>query len=135
MNYTQKHKISSFREKINRLIPIITKEVAGFEGFIIMRNDGLVISHFLPSGVDEYLFSAIAVSIFSLSQKAFSELDYGEIEYIVLHGLKKQLVISRVSREFIICFLVSKEVKLNFILKGIFEVIKKISELWEYNVP
>ncbi len=130
MPFGSKRKVSHLRKKLYKFVSILKERIPGLEGLIIMRYDGLVITHVLPEKVDEYLFSAIAVSIFSVSQKAFNELNYGDLNYIVLHGSKKQLVIS-CAGDFIFCFLASGETKLHFILQGIFEITQKISELLE----
>ncbi|WP_022670120.1 roadblock/LC7 domain-containing protein [Hippea alviniae] len=115
-------------ELINRTLQELVNSSQNIEGAALVTADGLMISSYLPSDMDEDRVSAMSAALLSLSERAVEELEKGIPQQVTIKGDKGYIVITSAGEEAVLMVITNDKVKLGLLymeIKGAAEKIQK----------
>ncbi len=100
----------------------IVKEIEKIKmilGFILVRNDGLLLKSSFPPEFDSKMLAAMSAAIIKSSLISLKELKIGEFSYTLLKASKGFYLCVEISPGIILGCLIEKKANVNQVLKSI----------------
>ncbi len=113
----------SLQEVLRRLT-----RVGGVEAATIAREDGLVVAHQLPSGVDEKKMAAMAAVLFGAGTRVAEELRRGAVEHCWLQCEIGKVVAYRSPGSTILIALLSEGSNVGLVLMALEKAVQEMAE-------
>jgi len=115
-------------ELINRTLQELVNSSQHIEGAALVTSDGLMISSYLPSEMDEDRVSAMSAALLSLSERAVEELEKGIPQQVTIKGDKGYIVITSAGEEAVLMVMAADKVKLGLLYMEIKSAADKIKK-------
>jgi len=95
------------------------KKIKAILGFVIVRNDGLLLESNFPPEINSKMLAVMAAAIVKSSIISSKELKIGEFSYTLLKASEGLYLCVEISPEIILGCLLGKKASLNQVLKTI----------------
>jgi len=115
-------------EIINRALQEFVGSSQNIEGAALVTSDGLMISSYLPSEMDEDRVSAMSAALLSLSERAVEELEKGTPQQVTIKGDKGYIVITSAGEEAVLMAMADVKVKLGLLYMEIKTAAERIQK-------
>lgn len=115
-NIVDLHSGGSPNPAIRRRLAELNNFSRSIEASAVMTRDGFPVVTMLSSGVDADRLSAISASMLSLSSRASSDLDRGELDQVLIRSKRGYIVLAQVDNDTVLSVLSRYESKLGMLL-------------------
>jgi len=119
------------QEDLTKTLKEIVSEHREIEGIAIVSIEGLPITSYLPSGIDEVVISAITATMLSVGEKANLQLNKGFLRRVILEGDNGYIIVTSIDENTLLTVFTSKRMKIGLIFLAIQKAIEKIKPVME----
>jgi predicted regulator of Ras-like GTPase activity (Roadblock/LC7/MglB family) len=102
---------------------------ADIEASGVISTDGLMMASVLPAGMDEDRVGAMSAAMLSLGDRTAQELSRGNLEQVLIKGVKGYVVMTYAGEEAVLTVLAKPNAKLGLIFLDVKRAAESISEL------
>jgi predicted regulator of Ras-like GTPase activity (Roadblock/LC7/MglB family) len=102
---------------------------ADIEASGVISTDGLMMACVLPTGMDEDRVGAMSAAMLSLGDRTAQELSRGNLEQVLIKGVKGYVVMTYAGNEAVLTVLAKPNAKLGLIFLDVKRAAESISEL------
>ena len=115
-NIVNLHSGGSPNPAIRRRLAELNNFSRSIEASAVMTRDGFPVVTMLSGGVDPDRLSAISASMLSLSSRASSDLDRGELDQVLIRSNRGYIVLAQVDNDTVLSVLSRYESRLGMLL-------------------
>jgi predicted regulator of Ras-like GTPase activity (Roadblock/LC7/MglB family) len=102
---------------------------ADIEASGVISTDGLIMASVLPAGMDEDRVGAMSAAMLSLGDRTAQELNRGNLEQVLIKGIKGYVVMTYAGNEAVLTVLAKPNAKLGLIFLDVKRAAESISEM------
>jgi predicted regulator of Ras-like GTPase activity (Roadblock/LC7/MglB family) len=102
---------------------------ADIEASGVISTDGLMMASVLPADMDEDRVGAMSAAMLSLGDRTAQELSRGNLEQVLIKGVKGYVVMTYAGEEAVLTVLAKPNAKLGLIFLDVKRAAESISEL------
>ncbi len=116
-------------EQLTAILRKLSATSGEIEAAAIISTDGLVMSSYVPDGIDDDRLGAMSAAMLSLGERAAVELGRGDLEQVLIKGRNGFIILIHAGRDAVLTVLTSQTARLGLIFLDVKRTAAEVARL------